>query len=111
MDRFLVSDDWVTKWPGSTQYILDRNFSDHCPILLRAKMADWGPKPFRVLDCWLRDNTFQHTVKEIWLNTQLRGWGGYSLKEKIKKLKERLKQWNKEQFGDPFKRVQQIQRS
>ena len=36
--------------------------------------------------------------------------GGYSLKEKIKKLKERLKQWNKEQFGDTSKRVQQLQK-
>ena len=31
------------------------------------------------------------------------------LKEKIKRLKERLKLWNKEQFGDTFKKVQKIE--
>lgn len=31
------------------------------------------------------------------------------MKEKIKKLKERMKQWNKQQFGDTLKKVQQIE--
>jgi len=31
------------------------------------------------------------------------------LKEKIKKLKERMKQWNKQQFVDTFNKVQQIE--
>ena len=98
----------MSKWPGSTQYILDRNFSDHYPILLRAKIVDWGPKPFRVLDCWLKDKTFQNIVIGSWSSTQLMGWGGYSLKQKLKKLKERMKRWNKEQFGDTAKKVQQL---
>ncbi|KAL2974380.1 hypothetical protein AAZX31_14G101500 [Glycine max] len=34
LDKFLVSVEWTVKWQGSTQFILDRNFSDHCPILL-----------------------------------------------------------------------------
>lgn len=40
LDRFLVSPEWLDKWPGSTQHTLDRNFSDHCPILLRSKFVD-----------------------------------------------------------------------
>ena len=48
-------------------------------------------------------------MKECWTQTQLSGWGGFALKEKIKHLKERLKSWNKEQFGDTFKRVQQLE--
>ena len=34
LDRFLVSHEWLQKWPGCTSFILDRNFSDHCPIML-----------------------------------------------------------------------------
>lgn len=34
LDRFLMSPDWLTRWPGSIQQPLDRNFSDHCPVLL-----------------------------------------------------------------------------
>lgn len=37
------------------------------------------------------------------------GGGEYVLKEKIKRLKNRLKVWNKEHFGDTLKKVKQIE--
>ena len=37
------------------------------------------------------------------------GWGAYVLKEKFKRLKCRLKTWNKEEYGDSFKKVQQLE--
>ena len=40
LDRFLLSPEWLAKWPGSSQHTLDRNFSDHCPLLLRSKCVD-----------------------------------------------------------------------
>ena len=40
---------------------------------------------------------------------QQSGWGDFVLKEKIKRLKSRLKVWNKEQYGDTFKKVKQLQ--
>ena len=109
LNRFFISHEWLTKWPGCTQFILDRNLSNHCPILLRSKNIDWGSKPFRVLDCWLKDKLFESIVKECWTNTQPRGWGGFAFKEKIKKFKERMKLWNREQFGDTLKKVQGIE--
>ena len=36
LDRVLLSDEWLSQWPDSTQFVLDRDFSDHCPILLRS---------------------------------------------------------------------------
>jgi len=108
-DRFFVSDEWVSKWPDNTQFILDRDFSDHCIILLRSKTIDWGPKPFRVLDCWLKNKQFQNMVKETWANTHPGGWGGFSLKEKLKILKQKIKLWNKDHFGDISEKIKQIQ--
>ena len=109
LDRTFVSAEWFSKWPVSTQFILDRNFSDHCPVLLTSKSVDWGPKPFRVLDCWLKDKSFSKIVHDCWSQTHLGGWGGYVLKEKIKRLKVRLRSWNKEHFGDTFKKVQTLE--
>ena len=109
LDRVLLSPEWMSKWPGTTQYTLERNFSDHYPILLRSKNVDWGPKPFRIMDCWLSDISFKKTVEESWKSNQQKGWGGYVLKEKIKALKNRLKVWNREQFGDTFKKYTKIQ--
>ena len=62
LDKIFVSLEWLAKWPRSTQFTLDRNFSDHCPILLRSKHIDWGPKPFRILDCWFQDRSFRKVV-------------------------------------------------
>ena len=64
LDRILVSDEWLIKCQGSTQFVLERNFSDHCPILLRSTSVDWGLKPFRVLDCWFDDKNFRKVVRE-----------------------------------------------
>ena len=109
LDRSLISPEWFAKWPGSLQQPLDRNFSDHCPVVLRSKIVDWGPKPFRILDCWLSDKSFASVVQECWQSHNQGGWGGLMLKEKLKRLKQRLKEWNKEQFGDTFKKFKKVE--
>jgi len=55
------------------------------------------------------DNPFKKTVQESWTSNQQRGWRGYVLKEKIKRLKERLKVWNRERFSDIFKKYKKIE--
>ena len=109
LDRFLLSPEWLDRWPTTIQSTLPRNFSDHCPILLRSSSVDWGPKPFRILDCWMLDKSFKDTVSKCWTSSQIAGWGGYALKEKIKSLKQALKKWNKDHFGDTFKRVKRFE--
>lgn len=109
LDRFLVSPEWLGRWPASVQTTLARNFSDHCPIILRSKAVDRNPKPFRVLDCWLSDSSFKKLVHQCWTSHQQPGWGGYVLKEKFKRLKQRMKSWNKEQYGYTFKKVKKIE--
>ncbi|RZC28959.1 hypothetical protein D0Y65_000794 [Glycine soja] len=75
LDRILVSDGWLDLWPDSSQFNLERNYSDHCPILLQSKTSDWGPKPFKVFDGWLKIKEFQQVVKECWSDYQPLGWG------------------------------------
>ncbi|KHN31803.1 hypothetical protein glysoja_049476, partial [Glycine soja] len=94
LDRFLLSDEWLSQWPYTTQFVLDRDFSDHCPILLRSSIIDWGPKPFKVMDCWLKDKGFQNMVAHSWGNYHPSGWGGYVLKQKLKSLKHCKRQWS-----------------
>src|ERR1044072_125652 len=100
LDKFLVSDDWLASWPSCVQHVLDRDFSDHCPLLLRTPIVDWGPKPFRVLNCWFQDRRFDKFVQESFEGIQIHGRGAYVLKEKLKRLKGLLKGWNKDVFGD-----------
>ncbi|KAH1199243.1 mRNA-capping enzyme [Glycine max] len=79
LDRALISPEWRDTWPESVQFTLSRKFSDHCPILIKANNVDWGPKPFRILNCWLTDKSFREVI------------------------------WNKEEYGDSFKKVQHLE--
>ncbi|KAH1228012.1 hypothetical protein GmHk_10G028106 [Glycine max] len=89
-----LSDEWLSLWPDSTQFVLDRDFSDHCPILLRSTTVDWGPRPFKVMDWWLKDKDFQKMVSHRWGNYHPSGWGGYALKLKLKFIKGCIRQWS-----------------
>lgn len=51
LDRFLVSPEFLINFPDVVQKGLMRDLSDHCPIVLKKCYKDWGPKPFRSLDC------------------------------------------------------------
>ncbi|XP_057453709.1 uncharacterized protein LOC130745451 [Lotus japonicus] len=108
LDRFLLSDDWASTWPNLAQYVLRRNYSDHCPILLKTTAANWGPKPFRVLKCWFQDPRFKPFVESSWSSLQIQGWGAFVVKEKLKGLRPLLKGWNKEIFGDINRKYSEI---
>jgi len=63
LDRVLVSDDWLQKWPMGKQYIQPREVSDHCAIVMKCVSKDCGPKPFRRIDAWQMEPGFKDMVK------------------------------------------------
>ena len=109
LDRAVVSDGWLSKWPDSSQHNLERNYSDHCPILMKSKSIDWGPKPFKVFDGWLNNKDYHKVVRDCWIENQPSGWGGFVLKCKLKDLKQRLKGWSRDTVGDLCFKVKQLQ--
>jgi exonuclease III len=54
LDRFLLSEGFIEKGGISNQMVGDRDISDHCPIWLECTRLNWGPKPFKFLNCWLQ---------------------------------------------------------
>lgn len=46
IDRVLVSEEWTQMWGPSSLWVLPRDVSDHCPLLLKIGGWDWGPRPF-----------------------------------------------------------------
>ncbi|GKU98648.1 hypothetical protein SLEP1_g11622 [Rubroshorea leprosula] len=95
IDRFLLSEGWLTKWSEARQWGLSRTVSDHCPILLKHKHIDWGPKPFKFFNAWFQQEGCMELVKEVWGSANIQGWAGFQLKEKLKLTKEALKRWSK----------------
>jgi hypothetical protein len=72
----------------------------HCPLILRYSTSDWGPKPFRFNNHWIKNKKFLEVVKECWSMECDKRWMGLVLKDKLKTLKEALKRWNKVEHGE-----------
>ncbi|MCH80575.1 LINE-1 reverse transcriptase like [Trifolium medium] len=50
-------------------------------------------------NCWLEHPEFKPFVEKIWAKLNIKGKKAYVIKEKLKRLKEELRGWNREVFG------------
>ncbi|KAK3040000.1 hypothetical protein RJ639_027190 [Escallonia herrerae] len=58
LDRGNPNMQWRILFPNAYIQHLSAHQSDHCPIILRTTEYDpSGPKPFKFLSCWTRDQT------------------------------------------------------
>ena len=71
LDRFLVSLEWLQMWPMSKQYVQPREVSDHCAVVAKSWVKDWGHKPFKTIDAWLSKFGFKDLVKGKWKNYEV----------------------------------------
>lgn len=79
---------------------LPRTVSNHCPIVLKEDNRDWGPKPFRFMNCWVLHSDFLPMAEKVWLEDGPEEWAGYKLFKKLGRLKKHLKEWNVSVFGN-----------
>jgi hypothetical protein len=100
LDRFLVSPDWEVKFPGSLQKRLPRLCSDHFPILLDCGGVHWGPRPFKFENMWLKAEGFMDRVRIWWESYRFQGSPSFIFSQKLKALKNDLKRWNEQEFGN-----------
>ncbi|GKV49682.1 hypothetical protein SLEP1_g56420 [Rubroshorea leprosula] len=111
LDRVLMSGEMYNSGKGWVQHGLKRTVSDHCPIMVKTSVADWGPKPFRVLDAWQQHPQFKKVIEDKWKELEEEGYAGYRCKQKLKRFKDFLKGWNKEVFGNMETHFQHVVKS
>ncbi|XP_058759249.1 uncharacterized protein LOC131632522 [Vicia villosa] len=99
LDRFLLEDSIVDRWGVVGQMIGSRDISDHCPIWIISDKADWGPKPFKIVNAWFDNKEFLPFVEKEWLSLKVSGRADFVLKEKFRLLKVALRRWITEVFG------------
>ncbi|MCI08477.1 transposon TX1 putative protein, partial [Trifolium medium] len=99
IDRVLVSNDWLSFVVNPALWVLPCTVSDHCPLVVRSNVVDWGPRPFRFNNYWLENKDFTKVVENYWMNNNLTGWMAYVLKEKLKGLKATIKTWHRYTYG------------
>lgn len=94
LDRLILNLEWLTNFPSLKTSLLNRTFSDHSPLLASISEKNWGPRPFRFLNCWTSHPTFLKLVEKSWLSSP-----PLPIHEKLKALKSSLKEWNANEFG------------
>jgi hypothetical protein len=100
IDHFLVSSDWEARFPVVSQKRLPHLYSDHFLILLDCGDISRGSRPFKFENMWLKADGFVGMVKQWWDSFSFQGTPSYVLAFKLKALKQDLKKWNEEVFGN-----------
>ncbi|XP_071694525.1 uncharacterized protein [Rutidosis leptorrhynchoides] len=92
LDRFLINGNFNLMWDNLSVSALDRSLSDHCPILLKKDEKNYGPKPVRVFDEWLKTGGIEDIIDNSWNEELARGLRkDCSFRNKLKRLKATLK--------------------
>ena len=73
--------------------------SEHFPILLEGRDLRRGSSPFRFENMWLKVEGFKDLLKAWWEGDNFNGSASFILAKKLKVVKTKLKEWNKDVFG------------
>jgi hypothetical protein len=90
--------------------ILNIHGSDHWPIQLWMEVsASPGKKPFRFEQFWLNHPDFQAKIQDWWRQAEVtHGSKMFRFQQKLKNLKQLIKTWNKQTFGNIFDSQRQL---
>jgi hypothetical protein len=104
LDRFLFSPTLEDHFSKINQRRLPRIISDHFPIMLSCGFMRKGKSLFRFENMWLKGDGFTDKVQQWWSSYCVSGSPSAVLAQKLKLLKNDLKKWNVEVFGDVNKK-------
>lgn len=105
LDRALLYSKWSDMFNLTRVQHLIRSKSDHCPILISFQQsASTNIPSFRFQNMWVKHHLFLQEVKQNW-EMPSRLVGMRKLGEKLHRLKQFLRWWNKHHFGNIHQRV------
>ncbi|KAG6787445.1 hypothetical protein POTOM_009085 [Populus tomentosa] len=108
IDRLFVSGDWLQSLPSSTLYGMPKNFSDHKPLHMLIDSTNWGPKPFRLMNCWWLIAGFRKMIQDYW-NSTLTICGKKRMALALRLLEDRCKEWSKEVVGNTCRKIKALE--
>ncbi|XP_071687297.1 uncharacterized protein [Rutidosis leptorrhynchoides] len=91
LDRFLISEDFNHLWPDLHATVLDRRNSDHAPIVLKNGHFDFGPKPTKVFNEWLKIEGVDDIIEKAWIIPVQGSRPDCIMRNKLKNVKLELK--------------------
>lgn len=108
LDRAICNQLWLDSCVSLAVTSLTRHKSDHFPILLDSKTTSTQTAtPFRFMKMWLLHEDCKRIVSETW-NSTVVGNPMFVLANKLKALKDKLKDWNHNIFGNVHVLVKEV---
>lgn len=99
LDRFLVTPNWLTRFPRAHQFGLPRFGSDHVPICLELGQHAFRPTYFKFQSSWYTTDDFTDKIKGWWDEQDPIRCGAFIIAKKLLGLKKQFKLWAKLTFG------------
>jgi hypothetical protein len=104
LDRTMVDVDWQLAFPHALTEILPQHDSDHNPLLINcSKFKSQRSKFFHFQAAWIAHPDYEKLVDSTW------NASGPSTTAKLASIKEKSITFNKEVFGNIFKRKRQVE--
>nr|GEZ60235.1 RNA-directed DNA polymerase, eukaryota, reverse transcriptase zinc-binding domain protein [Tanacetum cinerariifolium] len=84
----------VDTFPNISGVILEKGISDHCLILIKDYVVDFGPTLFWFFHSWFEIEGFHSMVVDTWKNDGIVEANGLiSFKKKLQNLKRVIREW------------------
>jgi hypothetical protein len=100
LDRAICNQTWLNQCSKVSCATLIKNKSDHYPILLDFQFSNISfASQFKFMKMWSLDQSCKDVITNCW-NTHVVVSLMFILSSKLKMLKEKLKIWNREIFGN-----------
>ncbi|XP_074298451.1 uncharacterized protein LOC141629330 [Silene latifolia] len=100
LDRVIVNDDWILSYPDSMARFCTKGLYDHCPCVINLTENHIRKKSaFKYFNMWSMAANFSEVVKEGW-NCDIQSTPMFRVVKKLKGLKKKLKNLDREQFSD-----------
>ncbi|XP_019450480.1 PREDICTED: uncharacterized protein LOC109352716 [Lupinus angustifolius] len=107
LDRALCNEEWLDIWTQVSCCTLPRIASDHFPLLFSSCSIIFNqPTPFRFHKMWVSHSDCKRLVSVTWSKSVI-GCPMFVLAQNLRMLKQELKEWNKNVFGNIHLRVSQ----
>lgn len=81
-----------------------KNF-DHSPLIFHSANVNWGPKPFRAFDDWMKANEVNSTIERVVNNNHHRHFYGI-----LKEIKQEIKSWLNFNGGKDHREISTLER-
>lgn len=73
--------------------------------------VDFGPKPFRFYNSWMLEEDFGQLVQAWWNSSLVAGWSGASLNQKLKAMKQKIKNWNGSRANASTRKIAELEKN